>query len=321
MSDPLRIVVPGDQPVQVQGSAHLARLDPYGDVTVYTDLASSTEEQLRRVREADIVLNSRGAVRWPAELLRQLPQLRLITLFAIGTDSVDLAAARQLGIVVCNVPGKTAPLVAEHALALMLACARRLISQTDELRAGRWHRRADYLYLGNKVLGVIGTGNIGAQMARLGRAIGMRVLAWTYHASPERAAALGVEFVELDELLRQSDAISLHLKLTDGSRGLIGPRELALMKPGAILVNTGRGAVVDEAALVAALESGHLGGAGLDVFEQEPLPPDAPILRCPNVVLTPHDADSTPEGIDFLNEGAIDNTIAFLEGRPQNVVS
>jgi phosphoglycerate dehydrogenase-like enzyme len=142
-----------------------------------------------------------------------------------------------------------------------------------------------------------------------------------YRTTNTWAAALGIEFLKLDDLLAQSDVVSLHTKLTDDSRGMIGARELALMKPGAILVNAGRGPLVDEAALVAALDSGHLGGAGLDVFTQEPLPPDAPILRCKQVVLTPHNADSTPEGLHFLNEGAVDNAIAFLEGHPQNVVT
>ena len=321
MTERVTIVVPGDQPAQIQGSPHLERLEPYGEVVVYTDRPGSPDEQLRRARDATVMLNSRGAVKWPAELLRQLPRLRMITVFGIGTDMVDLATARELGIVVCNIPGKTAPVVAEHAFGLMLACAKRVVFQADELRAGRWGTRIDNLYLHSKSLGVIGVGNIGARMARLGRAIEMRVLAWTFHPSPERAAALGVEFVELDELLRRSDVVSLHVKLTDESRGLIGRHELALMKPGAILVNAGRGPLVDEPALVEALESGHLGGAGLDVFTQEPLPPDAPILRCRQVVLTPHNADSTPEGIDFLNEGAVDNALAFLEGRPQNVVT
>ena len=321
MTERVTIVVPGDQPAQIQGSPHLERLEPYGEVVVYTDRPGSPDEQLRRARDATVMLNSRGAVKWPAELLRQLPRLRMITVFGIGTDMVDLAAARELGIVVCNIPGKTAPVVAEHAFGLMLACAKRVVFQADELRAGRWGTRIDNLYLHSKTLGVIGVGNIGARMARLGRAIEMRVLAWTFHPSPERAAALGVEFVEFDELLHRSDVVSLHVKLTEQSRGLIGRRELALMKSGAILVNAGRGPLVDEPALVEALESGHLSGAGLDVFTQEPLPPDAPILRCRQVVLTPHNADSTPEGIDFLNEGAVDNAIAFLEGRPQNVVT
>ena len=321
MTERAVIVVPGDDPAQIQGSAHLERLEPFGDVTVYTDRPGSPEEQVRRARDANVLLNSRGAVKWPGELLRQLPRLRMITVFGIGTDSIDLVTARELGIVVCNIPGKTAPVVAEHAFGLMLACAKRAVFQTDELRAGRWGTRVDNVYLHGKTLGVVGLGNIGSRMAQLGRAIGMRVVAWTFNPTPERGAALGVELVDLEELLRTADVVSLHVKLTDQSRGLIGQRELAIMKPGAILVNTGRGALVDSAALVEALESGHLGGAGLDVFEQEPLPPDAPILRCRQVVLTPHNADSTPEGIEFLNEGAVDNAIAFLEGRPQNVVT
>jgi D-3-phosphoglycerate dehydrogenase len=149
----------------------------------------------------------------------------------------------------------------------------------------------------------------------------MHVIAWTFNPTPERAARMGVEFVSLDDLLRRSDVVSLHLPLTDQSRGMIGERELGLMKSGALLVNTGRGPLVDETALLAALDSGHLAGAGLDVFAQEPLPADSPILSRQQVVLTPHNADSTPEGLDFLNEGAVENAIAFLEGRAQNVVN
>ena len=138
---------------------------------------------------------------------------------------------------------------------------------------------------------------------------------------PERAQELGVEFVELDQLLRESDVVSLHVRLSPDSRHIIGARELALMKPGALLVNGGRGELVDDTALVEALQSGHLAGAGLDVFSQEPLPADHPILSCDQVVLTPHLADQTPEGIELLNEGAVTNVIAFLEGRPNNVVT
>jgi len=315
------IVVPGDNPQQIQGSPRLARLEPYGDVVVHTNRPSSVEEQIARAKDATILLNSRGAVRWPGDVLRQLPKLKFITVFGIGTDSIDLATAKELGIVVSNIPGKTAPVVAEHAFGLMLAAAKRVVFQTGELRAGRWGTRIDNVYLNGKTLGVVGVGNIGSRMAQLGQAIGMNVIAWTFHPTPERAARLGVEFVSLDGLLQRSDVVSLHLGLTDQSRGIIGARELRLMKRGAILVNTGRGPLVDEAALIEALESGHLAGAGLDVYTQEPLPADAPILRCEQVVLTPHNADSTPEGLDFLNQGAVENAIAFLEGTPQNVVN
>ena len=321
MPDRVKIVVPGDNPQQIQGSPRLEALAPYGDVTVYTDRPTNPEQQIERAQGATILLNSRGAVRWPGDVLRQLPTLKFITVFGIGTDSIDLVTAKELGITVSNIPGKTAPVVAEHAFGLMLAAAKRVVFQTQELREGRWGTRIDNIYLNGKTLGVIGAGPIGARMAALGKAIGMNVIAWTFNPTPERAARMGVEFVELDDLLGRSDVVSLHLPATDQSRGIIGERELGLMKPGSLLINTGRGALVDEAALLAALDSGHLAGAGLDVYAQEPLPPDAPILSRKQVVLTPHNADSTPEGLDFLNEGAVENAIAFLEGKPQNVVN
>ena len=168
---------------------------------------------------------------------------------------------------------------------------------------------------------MIGTGNIGAEVARLSRALGMEVIAWTFNPSAERASDLGVRYVELDELLSRSDVVSLNVRLSDDTREMIGERELGLMKRGCLLVNGGRGELVNTRALVSALDSGHLAGAALDVFDEEPLPPDHPILACEQVVLTPRTADQTPEGIEALNEGAVDNVIAFLEGRPQNVVT
>ena len=314
------IVIPGDDPVQVAGSPHLDRLRLYGEVVLYRDRPKDDAEKIRRTAEAEVLINSRSSVKWPAPVLRQLPRLRFITVCGIGTDVIDLEAARELGIVVSNIPGRTAAIVAEHALALALATARRLTFQTAELKAGRWTNQ-DMIYLAGKTLGVIGTGAIGSRMIQLGRAIGMHALAWTFHPTPARAAELRVAFVELDELLRQSDVVSIHLKLTPQSRQLIGRRELRLMKSGSILVNTARAAIVDTGALVESLQSGHLAGAGLDVFDAEPLPPDHPILLCDSVVLTPHNADQTPEGFDMLNAGVVENVIAFLEGRPQNVVT
>jgi phosphoglycerate dehydrogenase-like enzyme len=318
--DRVVIVAPGDDPPQIQGSPQLARLAPYGEVLVYTDRPRSREEQLARAKDAVCLMNTRGAVKWPADALRALPRLRMATVCGIGTDAFDLAVARELGIAVCNIPGRTAPLVAEHALGLMLAVAKRAYFQTAALKGGQWPR-LDNVYLQGKTLGLVGAGNIGAAMARLARAIGMEVVAWTFHPTPERAAALGVRFVPLEDLLRTADVVSVHVKLTPESQGLLGARELSLMKPGAILVNTARGAIVDTGALVAALKAGRLGGAGLDVFDQEPLPAGHPILGCEQVVLTPHNADQTPEGLDILNEGVVDNVIAFLEGRPQNLVT
>ena len=148
----------------------------------------------------------------------------------------------------------------------------------------------------------------------------MDVIAWTYNPSDERAREIGAAYVELDELLSRSDVVSLHVRLTEDSRHMIDSASLGSMKPGALLINCGRGGLVDTDALVEALSSGHLGGAALDVFEEEPLPADHPLLGMEQVVLTPHCADMTPEGVELLNEGAVDNVIAFLEGRPRNLV-
>ena len=312
------IVIPGDDPPQCQGSAQLERLTRYGDVRLYDNRPASDEEKVERARDATALINSRSVVKWPAEVLRQLPRLKMITVCGIGTDSVDLDQARAMGIVVSNIPDKTPPLVAEHAFGLMFAVAKHAAFQTAAMREGRWEK-VDNVFLQDKTLGVVGTGNVGAEMVRLGSAIGMNVLAWTFHPSPERAERLGVRYVELDELLRLSDVVSIHVKLTDESRHLIGRRELELMNEGALLVNAARGEVVDTAALVDALNAGHLGGAGLDVYEEEPLPKGHPLTQCAQVVLTPHVADMTPEGLELLNEGVVDNVIAFFEGRPQNV--
>ena len=314
------IVVPGDHPVQLAGSPHLERLRPYGEVALYSTRPADDAEKLSRVRDAQVMINSRGAVKWPGHLLEQLPRLRFITVCGIGTDSIDLEAAREQGIIVSNIPGMTAAVVAEHALALLLAASKRVSYQTTELRAGRWIGMNN-VYLRGKTAGVIGTGAIGVKMMELCRALSMEVVAWTFHPSAERSRELGVRFVELDELLRVSDVVTIHVKLTPESRHLIGARELSLMKPGSLLVNTARGAIVDTAALVESLDSGHLGGAGLDVYETEPLPGNDPLLECEQVVLTPHSADQTPEGYDLLNQGVVDNVIAFLQGRPRNVVT
>ena len=314
------MVAPGDFPPQIQGSPHLERLNRYGDLEIYRDLPSDVDELVSRARGAEVIVNTRSSVAWPAEALRRLPELRLIASLSIGVDMIDLAAARECGVTVCNLPGRTAPVVAEHAVALMFAAARRLAEQTAAIRAGNWPS-GHSVSLRGKTVGIVGTGNIGAEFARICNALGMDCIAWTFNPDPERAERLGVRFVEFDTLLAESDVVSLHLRLSPESRRLIGKREFGLMKPGALLVNVSRGGLVDEGALVEALRSGHLAGAGLDVLDPEPPRPDNPLLACSNIVLSPHVADMTPEGADLLNEGAVENVIAFLEGRTQNQVS
>lgn len=320
MADRAKILIPGDDPAQTGGSPHLERLAPYGDVTLHTTRPADKAEQIERAAGFQVVINSRGSVTWRQGELRALPDLRMITTCSIGTDMIDLDAARELGIIVSNQPGRTAPVVAEHMFGLLFTVAKRAAFQTAEIRDHKWTRRMN-LGVQGKVLGIIGTGNIGAEMARLGKAMGMEILAWTFNPSAERAQQLGVQFVELDELLERADYVSVHVALTDDTRHLIGAAQLERMKEHAVLLNGARGPVVDLDALAAALQDGRLGGAGLDVFDDEPFTADHPIKHCEQVVLTPHAADQTPEGVDLLNGGAVDNVIAFLEGKPQNNVA
>ena len=316
----LKIVVPGDDPPQIQSSPHLERLAPYGDVVLYTDRPITSAEKVNRAKEADILINSRGMVNWTTPVLRQLPKLQMITTCSIGTDMIDLQVAKELGVVVCNQPGRTAPVVAEHAFGLMFALAKRTAFHTAETKAGRWNR-IDNIFLRNKILGIVGTGNTGSEMIKLGQAIGMDVIAWTFHPSQEKADRLGIQYVSFEQLLQTADVISLHVKLTAESRHLIDKQELELMKQGALLINCARGEVVQTDALVEALNAGRLSGAGIDVYDQEPPPSDYPLLTCKQVILTPHCADMTPEGVDLLNQGAVNNIIAYLEGHPENIVS
>jgi D-3-phosphoglycerate dehydrogenase len=318
-SERLLIVAPADYPLQLQGSPHLDRLAPYGDVVVYPDLPGSEAETLERVRDAAVILNSHGSFKWPGALLRQLPKLRLISMCSVGTDGVDKAAARELGITVCNQGNGTPPIVAEHEFALMLAVAKRLTQHTAAIKAGRWGHE-EGVTLAGKTVGIIGTGKSGAVMARLCKAIGMDVAAWSFNPNAELAKDVPLTYMSLDELLMRADVVSIHTALSSDTRHLLGAEQFARMKDGAILVNGARGPVVETEALVAALRSGKLFGAGLDVFEQEPLPAGHPLTAFENVVLTPHIADGTPEGFDALNRDAVENVIAFLEGRPQNVV-
>ncbi|MDA1216378.1 MAG: NAD(P)-dependent oxidoreductase [Chloroflexi bacterium] len=320
MPNPLKIAVAADDMQLFNDGPHLDRLREYGQVSVHPNLPKTVEEQIARSAGAQIVVGSSSALDWPAEVFNALPDLKLFTSATIGMDSVDLAAAAANGVTVCNVPGKTSPVVAEHALALMLAAARRLPAYTAALRGGAWPN-VHGTYLAGKTLGIVGTGNSGAHLARLARGIGMDVIAWTFNPSEARAAELGVRFVELDDLLRTADVVSLHVRLTRDTRHLISKRQFAMMKPGSFLINVARGPIVDTDALVEALNTGHLAGAGVDVFDSEPIPKGHPLLACENAVLTPHRADKTPEGNAFLADGVVENVTAYLAGHPQNVVT
>ncbi|MEZ6131535.1 MAG: NAD(P)-dependent oxidoreductase [Planctomycetaceae bacterium] len=314
------VVIPGDDPPLVGRSQCLDQLRELADVRLYSDRPANDAEMLKRLKPADVLLNSRSAVKVSGEVLHQLPKLKMIAVCGIGYDSIDIEAASRRGIVVSNIPGRTATVVAEHAFGLMLAVSRRMASMTEQLRAGQWSAELGMSLIGKRI-GVIGTGNIGSQMIRLCSMFGMESVAWTFHPDKARARELGFRYVSLEELFSISDVVSLHVRLSEETRGMISSRELQQMKRGSILINTARAAIVDTTALASSVNSGHLFGAGVDVYDAEPITTGNVLMKCRNVVLTPHSADQTPEGLDLLTQGCVENIRAFLEERPQNVVN
>lgn len=310
-----KLVVPDDWPNVLASSAGFAALHEIAKVEYYDSLPGSVEGLIERIRDAELVINIRSSSRFTADVFQQCPRLRMVSVWGTGTDHIDLAAAASHDVTVANTPAVSASSIAEQALTLMLAVARRIPQQDAAVRAGGWPR-GQGLELRGKTLGIVGLGAVGRRFAELGRGIGMRIIAWTMHPDP----ALGFDLVDLDGLLRSSDVVSLHLRLSDQTKGMIGARELGLMKESAILVNTARGPIVDEEALVAALSTQRIRGAGLDVFSTEPLPDGQPLTKLSNVVLTPHCAGITPEALEAGLQMAVENVRDFLDGRPSNVV-
>jgi len=309
-----RIVIPDDEPAVMSPSAAFRGLAGH-DVRVHLTRPSGPAELVDRIGDSDIVINIRSTSRFSAAVLEKCPALRLISIWGTGTDNVDLAAAQARGIRVTNTPGVSAVAVAEHTLALIMAVAKRTVQVDQEVRQGRWPR-AMATQLRGKTLGLIGTGAIGREVAQLGAGIGMQVIAWTFHPRGDTA-----EWVSFDDVFRRSDVVSIHLRLSTATSGSIGREQFELMKPGAILINTARGGIVNEADLVQALATNRIAGAGLDVFETEPLPSGSPLSSLPNVMLTPHAAGITPEATEAGLALAIENVFAFVAGRPTNVVA
>jgi D-3-phosphoglycerate dehydrogenase / 2-oxoglutarate reductase len=319
VSDPL-IVVPDDFPSVFEGSAAHQRAAKIGALRVYKERGADDQDELiRRIGRARVVINIRAHARFTDGVLAACPKLQMISIWGTGTDNVDLGAAGQRGLTVCNTPGVNALAVAEHAIALMMATGRRIPRIDREMRAGSWPREMLTQCLG-KTLGVFGTGTIGARVIELGRALGMRVLAWSARADAERIKALGATPAAKDHILRAADFISLHLRLVPETRGFLGRKEFTLVKRTAILINTARGAMVEREALLEALSSGRIAGAGLDVFHDEPIKVDDPLLGLPNVVLSPHNAGQTPEVIQDGLLRAVENVEHFLKGEPRDVV-
>ncbi|HEY7596911.1 MAG TPA: D-2-hydroxyacid dehydrogenase family protein [Actinophytocola sp.] len=278
------------------------------------------EELATRLEPFDAVVAMRERTPLPGSLLARLPRLRLIVTAGMVNASIDLDAARARGITVCGTAAVGSSTV-ELTWALILAVARGVPAADAALRDGVWQTGStpggD---LADATLGVLGLGRLGSRVATIGQAFGMRVVAWSENLTAERAAEVGVDLLPFDELLSTSDIVTVHLRLGDRTRGLLGARELALLKPTAYLVNTSRGPIVDQPALLDALSAGRLAGVGLDVYDIEPLPADHPLLRAPNTVLTPHLGYVSRRTFDVFFRDMVEDIAAFHAGSPVRVL-
>src|SRR5438067_5657121 len=313
----MRILISDD--LSPEAKTILERI-PGGQVDFRTGLKPA---ELREIISGYAALAVRSATKVTADLLAAATKLRVIGRAGTGVDNIDLQAATRRGVVVMNAPGGNSVSVAEHTVALLLALARQVADASSSTRAGKWEKKkfAAGRELLGKTLGVIGTGNIGTLVVKRAQAFGMKVLGYDPFLSPEAAAKLGVELVDLPEIFRRSDAITLHVPLTEQTKNMVGAAQLAQMKPGALVVNCARGGLVDEKALADALRKGSLGGAALDVFEQEPPPSDHPLFGCPNFIATPHLGGSTEDAqqnvativceamVEYLTTGTIRNAV------------
>jgi len=303
---------------QLPGEA-LGRLSKQVDLRVWEDeLPPPREALLERAREADGLITLLTD-RVDGPLLQAAPSLRAVSNVAVGYDNIDVAACTARRVPVGNTPGVLTETTADFAFALLMGLARRVAEADAYVRAGKWRTWSPTLLLGADVhgttLGIAGLGQIGAAMARRARGFGMRVLYVSRQPRPELEAELGLWRVDKATLLAESDFLSMHVPLTPQTRHWLGRAELAAMKPGAMLINTARGTVVDQAALIEALASGHLGGAALDVTEPEPLPMDSPLLKLPNVLIAPHIASASHATRGRMASMAVDNLLAALDGR------
>ena len=297
-----------------------ASLAPWGDsaldleLKVYREPVRDEDQLVEWLADCDAVVLMRERTPLPRRVVERLPGLRLVVTTGMGNSAIEPG----LGVTVCGTESSSAP-PAELTWALITALRRNLLAEDRAVRGGRWQSTLGG-DLEGAVLGLVGLGRIGARVAAVGRAFGMRVLAWSQNLDPARAADLGAAAVSKDELLAGSDIVSLHLRLSERSRHVIGAAELARMKPGALLVNTARSGLVDTEALLRALHGGGLGGAGLDVFDTEPLPPGDPLLGAPNTVLAPHLGYVTRGNYRTYFTQALEDVEGFFAGAPVRVI-
>jgi phosphoglycerate dehydrogenase-like enzyme len=315
----LRAAILDDYQGAALAAADWASLKPAVEVTVFHDTLADDARVAARLADFEIVVAMRERTPFPQALLERLPKLKLLVTTGKRNAAIDVKAATARGVVVSGTDMLPYP-TAELAWGLILSLARNIPREERGMRAGGWQTTLG-VGLSGKTLGVLGLGNLGSRVARIGKAFGMEAIAWSQNLTAERAAAVGAALVPKEELFRRADVVSIHLVLSERTRALVGAAELALMKPTAYLVNTSRGPIVDGKALIAALESRRLAGAGLDVYDSEPLPRDHALRKLDNVVLTPHLGYVTAENYRQAYGHAVEDIRAFLEGKPLRVLS
>src|SRR5258707_1465623 len=296
------------------------------EIAVERHAFADEDAVVRALVDSELIAAMRERTPFPKSVVDRLPKLKLLITTGMRNASFDMAALAACGVTVCGTGGPAgAPGgggnedTAELAWGLILGAARHIAEDHAFMRQGGWQTRIGHRVAG-KTLGLLGLGRLGSGVARVGLAFGMKAIAWSQNLTAEKAAAQGVERVEKDELFRRSDILSVHLVLSDRSRGLVGAREIGLMKPSAILVNTSRGPICDTAAVIEALKSGRLAYAGFDVYDQEPLPINHPLRTAPNVILTPHIGYVTDENYRSSYPQIVENVVAFLDGKPVRVI-
>lgn len=317
---PMRCAVLDDYQNVALTMADWSRVTGDVEVTVFNESLGDTDAVARALQGFQIVCLMRERTPFSRALFEKLPDLKLLVTSGARNAAIDMAAAKDRGVIVCGTDGAKHP-TAELAIGLMIDLARNISVENARMKAGEPWQSTVGGDLFQHTLGILGLGNLGGRVAKVAQAFGMRVLAWSQNLTPERCKDVGVEYATKEELLKQSDFITIHMVLSDRSRGLIGAPELALMKPSAYIINTSRGPIIDEAALITALQDRTIAGAGLDVFNTEPLPRDHILRKLPNVVLTPHLGYVTQDGYKLFYGGTVDAIRAFLDGKPIKVIS
>lgn len=316
---PARCAILDDYQNVALSMADWSKIKADAEIKVFNELFASADEAAKALTGFDIVCLMRERTPFPRAMFERLPGLKLVVTTGMRNAAIDMQAAKDRGVMVCGTDSAGHP-TAELTVGLMIDLARKISVENARMKSGEPWQVTVGGDLNGKTLGILGLGRLGQRVAKVGLAFGMKVIAWSQNLTPEKCRDAGVEYATKDDLLRQSDFITIHMVLSPRSRGLIGAHELSLMKPQAYLVNTSRGPLIDEGALIGALKENRIAGAGLDVYDVEPLPRDHTFRKLPNVLLTPHLGYVTIDNYRLFYGQTAEDVRAFLDGKPVRVI-